>query len=230
MEAQAGGEAVPQDSMFAFFNRLEKLRKKTTFAFIARHPGSIVAAAEVQDLFLYNPDVSQFDSVVQLLDSTVLKTSVGKEIIKRLDIARRTDIGQPAPQFTMNDVAGRPVELSSLFGKYLLIDFWASWCGPCREDNPNLVKTWRDYNRKGFDIVSVSLDDAKDKDKWIAAIKKDQLSWLQVSDLKGWDNAAARMYGINGIPMNFLLDPKGNIIAKGMRGTELRRKVESLVR
>ncbi|MFM7195498.1 MAG: redoxin domain-containing protein, partial [Bacteroidota bacterium] len=230
MSAAAPDQQLPQDSVFAMYEQLNKARQKITIDFVSLHPSSVVSANEVLEMFMYNPDPKKFDSAFHLLDSSVVQTSTGKELIKRLEIAKRTDLGQPAPLFTMDDQQGRPIELSRQLGKYLLIDFWASWCGPCREDNPNLVKAYQEYGKKGFGIVSVSLDSEKDRDKWLEAIRKDKLTWVQVSDLKGWENAAARTYGINGIPMNFLLDPDGRIIAKGLRGSDLRRKLAGLIR
>ena len=231
LEMSQGGKdgSLPQDSIFARFNKIDKIRRAIVFRFIAMHPASAVALNEVKEMFAYNPDARQFDSVFHLLDSSARNSPTGREVATQLEIARRIDIGQPAPLFNMDDQQGRPIELSKQLGKYLLIDFWASWCGPCREDNPNLVQAYKDYGRRGFGIVSVSLDSENDRDKWLEAIRKDKLTWVQVSDLKGWDNAAARLYGINGIPMNFLLDPEGRIIAKGMRGTALRKKLAELI-
>lgn len=220
---------INQDSIFARYNEIDGLRKKLTISFVAAYPNTMVSLNEVLEMFLYNPDAKQFDSAVQLLDTALLNSESGRELVKRLDIAKRTDIGMPAPEFSMKDVSGKEIELRSRYGKYLLLDFWASWCGPCRQDNPNLVRTYSDFSKKGFDIISVSLDEQRDRDKWLDAIRKDGLTWLQLSDLKGWDNIAARLYGINGIPMNFLLDPQGRIIAKGLRGNDLRKKVESLL-
>jgi thiol-disulfide isomerase/thioredoxin len=119
------------------------------------------------------------------------------------------------------------VSLSSFKGKYFLLDFWASWCGPCRRENPNVVKAYRQYHNKGFDILGVSLDDSKDD--WLKAIKKDGLSWTQVSDLKGWKNEAATLYGIQGIPMNFLIDKEGKIIAKNLRGQDLEKRLAEVL-
>ncbi len=231
LEMSKGGKdgSLPQDSIFARFNKIDKIRKGIVFRFIAMHPSSVVALNEVKEMFAYNPDARQFDSAFHLLDSSARNSPTGREVAAQLEIAKRIDIGQPAPLFNMDDQQGRPIELSKQLGKYLLIDFWASWCGPCREDNPNLVQAYKDYGRRGFGIVSVSLDSENDRDKWLEAIRKDKLTWVQVSDLKGWDNAAARLYGINGIPMNFLLDPEGRIIAKGMRGTALRKKLAELI-
>jgi peroxiredoxin len=118
--------------------------------------------------------------------------------------------------------------LSSFRGKYLLIDFWASWCGPCRQENPTVVKAFNQFNQKGFTILGVSLDQPGAKSKWMDAIHKDGLTWTQVSDLKFWDNAAAKLYGVRGIPQNYLLDPTGKIIAKNLRGEALMKKLAEI--
>jgi thiol-disulfide isomerase/thioredoxin len=126
----------------------------------------------------------------------------------------------------MNDLNGNPLLLSSLYGKYLLVDFWASWCGPCRRENPNVVAAYKRFHEKGFDILGVSFD--KEKDKWQQAVKDDRLAWNHVGDLKGWGNAAGKLYAINSIPANVLLDPEGIIIAKNLREKELHSFLEAL--
>jgi peroxiredoxin len=140
----------------------------------------------------------------------------------------QTEIGKPAPDFTQNDIHGNPVTLSSFKGQYVLVDFWASWCGPCRAENPAVVKAYRRFHSKGFTVLGVSLDD--EKNSWEEAVKKDGLDWTQVSDLKGGYNSVALLYDVKMIPMNYLLDKEGKIIARGLRGRQLEKKLAEIVR
>ncbi len=149
-----------------------------------------------------------------------------KMLDEQIDKLQKIDIGQPAPVFVQNDTAGNPVSLDSFKGKYLLIDFWASWCGPCRQENPNVVAAYQKYHDKGFDVLGVSLD--RSRAPWIKAIADDKLTWTHVSDLKYWNNEASKMYAVSSIPANFLLDPEGNIIAKDLRGDNLQKKLKEI--
>lgn len=147
---------------------------------------------------------------------------------KRIALVKKTSEGVEAQDFTQPDVDGKPVKLSDYRGKYVLIDFWASWCAPCRRENPNLVRSYAKYQKKGFEILGVSMDKAADKSKWLKAIQDDGLTWRQVGDLKGWENEAGAMYDVKAIPMNFLVDPNGKIIAKYLRGEELDKKLAEI--
>ena len=163
----------------------------------------------------------------ELLSDTALKSTIGNQLTERIIIIKKTAIGQTLIDFTMNDTEGNPVKLSEASaGKYLLVDFWAAWCSPCRAENPNVLANYNKYHAKGFDVLGVSFDEKEDN--WLKAVKDDQLPWLQISDLKGWNNAAGKLYGIRSIPQNILLNPEGVIIAKNLRGDALGQKLEEL--
>ncbi|SKD09910.1 Peroxiredoxin [Chitinophaga ginsengisegetis] len=166
------------------------------------------------DAIAAEKEFNQFDELLRQSD-------LGKELGTRIAKVKKTQEGAAAPDFTQLDASGKPVKLSDFRGKYVLLDFWASWCGPCRRENPNVVKAYNNFKDKGFTVLGVSLDKPDDREKWLAAIEKDGLQWTQVTDLKAWDNEAAKLYEVNAIPMNFLIDPNGKIIGKYLRGEAL---------
>ena len=139
-------------------------------------------------------------------------------------------VGREAPDFAMPDVTGKQVKLSSFKGKYVLVDFWASWCAPCRQENPNLVKAYHQFKDKNFTVLGVSLDRPGQKDNWVKAINDDKLAWTNVSDLQFWNSEVVSLYGFNGIPFNILVDPQGKVIAEGLRGQSLVEKLGEVLR
>jgi peroxiredoxin len=139
-------------------------------------------------------------------------------------------VGKEAPDFSMPDVNGKEVKLSSFRGKYVLVDFWASWCGPCRSENPNLVNAFNQFKNKNFTVLGVSLDRPGQKDKWLQAINDDKLAWTNISDLQSWNSPVVSLYGFDGIPFNVLLDPQGKVIAESLRGPALEGKLEEVLK
>jgi peroxiredoxin len=196
--------------------------------FLKTHSNSNVALYAIKEYAGWDIDPAKVEPLFNSLSSPVKAWPSARALKERIEVAKKTAIGNYAMDFTQNDTLGKPVSLSSFRGKYVLVDFWASWCGPCRRENPNVVKVFNKFSDKNFTILSVSLDRPDAKDKWLYAIHKDGLTWTHVSDLKYWDNAVAKKYGIRAIPQNLLLDPKGKIIAKNLRGADLDVKLSEI--
>lgn len=172
-------------------------------------------------------ELPELEEIAATFDTALAQSQYAQTVMKRIGILQSVAVGQIAPDFTMSDSLGNPVALSSLKGKVLLVDFWASWCGPCRAENPNVVKAYKAFSKKGFDILGVSFD--QNREKWLKAVKSDQLTWNHVSDLKGWGNAAGKLYGVNSIPASVLLDKDMRIVARNLRGEELTAKLTELL-
>ncbi|MCX6286741.1 MAG: TlpA disulfide reductase family protein [Bacteroidetes bacterium] len=205
---------------------LDKAVKANVVAFSKANPASVIGPYLIMRS-AYQFELPELEESSAAFDTSLNTSTYVQTIRKRIDVLKSVQIGQVAPDFTMNDTTGKPLTLSSLKGKILLVDFWASWCGPCRGENPNVVKAFKAYNKKGFDILGVSFD--KDHAKWVKAIKDDGLTWNHVSDLQGWNNSAGKLYGVMSIPANVLLDKDQKIIGRNLRGEDLTKKLTELL-
>jgi len=186
-----------------------------------------VASPYILKRISYSLEVNKLDSMVNLLDTNLNQSVYYAELKDKIETLYSVEVGKTAPDFALNDTTGTPIAMSSFKGKYLLLNFWASWRGTCRKENPNNVALYNDYKEKGFEILGVSFDNKNEN--WLKGIQEDGLTWPQVSDLKGWKSAAGKLYGVSAIPHTVLLDKEGVIIAKNLRGEKLREKVAELL-
>lgn len=228
-EAKSKNDQVTMQNKYNEYQALDKEVKTAVIEFIKKHPKSAVSGYAIYYNYQNaNVTVEELQAVVGLLDKSILKTKYGKLGQEKLNQILGTTVGYPALDFSQASPEGKMISLSELKGKYVLLDFWASWCGPCRQENPNVVAAFNKYKDKGFTVFGVSLD--QNKERWLGAIKSDNLTWTHVSDLKGWGNEVAKMYGISSIPQNLLLDKDGKIIAKNLRGPDLDAKLAEIVK
>ncbi len=216
------------DRIEAEFDKLTASKNVKNKQFLAENPSSPIAMFIFRQWAGYDINADEAEPIFLTLSEKLRSGPAGKEMAEKIEIAKKTGVGRMAMDFTQNDTLGNPVSLSSFKGKHVLIDFWASWCGPCRQENPNVVKAFNNYKDKGFTVLGVSLDQPNAKDKWMKAIHDDKLTWTQVSDLKYWKNEVAVQYGIQAIPQNYLIDPQGKIIGKNLRGEALNKKLEEI--
>ena len=191
-----------------------------------REMGSSIAVLQAVNYIDKDQEFPFIDSIAQVVNVEIPDYKIKRDFIEEIEKLRKLAVGSPAPDISLPDPDGNIVKLSSLKGSYVLIDFWASWCAPCRKENPNVVRLYQQYHDQGFEIFGVSLD--RKAEDWVKAIKDDGLTWTQVSDLKYFESEAAREYNINAIPATILLDRDGNIIAKNLRGKMLENKLADL--
>lgn len=213
-----------QNSIIAAAEKNYKLQ------FISENPNSLFAVLLLTEM-VSRKEVTAADATdfTNNLSPKVAATTNATSLKSMIANMKKADVGSEAPNFTAPTPEGEMLSLNEVLGKYTIIDFWASWCKPCRRENPNVVKVYQEYHDKGLNIISVSLDKAGQKNRWIKAIQDDQMDWHHVSNLKGWSDPIAKTYSVRSIPATFLLDEEGNIIAKNLRGDALDTKIASLL-
>jgi peroxiredoxin len=228
MEQSALDESKGAELSEAAKKKIDSLYQQFTIIskrFVRDNTKSFVSIYLLNDL-TFSTAVEQLDTLFNALDQHIKKSGFGKMIEDRIAIMKITDVGKFALDFSQPDTLGQTISLSSFKGKYVLLDFWASWCGPCRAENPHVLKAYNQFKDQGFTVLGVSIDN--NRKAWLKAVQEDQMLWTHVCDLKS-ENEAARLYGIHGIPSNFLIDPTGKIIAKNLRGDDLLHKLEDVL-
>ena len=209
---------------------LHRQEREHLEAYARLHPDELISLVALKRSLLPVPDdIHVTGRLFDALDSSVRSSPQGRQLAQRIAVYASVAVGEKAPDFSMADTLGNPIRLSAYRGKYLLLDFWASWCGPCREENPIVLAAYKKFHGRNFEILSVSLDRPGRRADWVKAIRQDGLPWQQVSDLQFWNSVAARLYSIQSIPQTFLIDPSGKIVAVNLRGDELSKMLDKIL-
>lgn len=224
------GKPVDKNALQAKLKVIQSEYHTALKNFIIANPDSYLSLLTIGTLGGPSPDPNELLPILDGMSKDMKETETAREMRNALESLKTTAIGAMAPDFEQADTLGHQVRLSSFRGKYVLLDFWASWCGPCRQENPNVVRVYNQYKSKNFTIIGISLDRPGATFAWTEAIKSDHLNWTQLSDLKFWNNAVARLYYVQSIPKNFLIDPTGKIIAQDLRGDDLETELQKVLK
>lgn len=213
------------------FDELTQLSHQISLEYIDKHPASAYALNAIKEVdnggYILHAEV--VEPLFKKLSPEIQESEAGKAFGARIEKAKKLSVGQLAPVFSAPDTTGKIVSVEEYKNRYVLIDFWASWCKPCRAENPNVLKAYNKYKDKNFTVLGISLDNEKAKAAWLKAINDDGMPWTQISDLKGWSSPAAELYDVHAIPQNYLLDPSGKIVAKNIRGEKLHKTLEEIL-
>jgi len=232
-------EAMPKEKqkdtvVFRSFTQREQQLLQDSYdvhlAFANEHPDAYLSVISLSHIAAQPTMTQRAAKAYARLSPRLKQTTIGQGIAVQLAAPENTRIGKLAPDFEQTNPQGKKVRLSDFRKQYVLLDFWASWCGPCREENPNVLKAYNRWKDKGFTVFGVSLDGPGQRAAWLKAIESDGLVWPQVADMKGWENSVAKIYGVRSIPLNFLIGPDGKIIAKDLRGPALTAELEKLLK
>ena len=228
IQAKNQNDTATMKKIQSDYEKLDKGIKTEIDEYLKSHPKAFISALLIKSLFgEYEPNITKIETLYKGLDKTIQDTKVGKSILKNLSDFKTVKVGRRAPEFSAPNPEGKVVALSQSLGKITIIDFWASWCSPCRKENPNMVKLYSEFHDKGLNIIGVSLD--KDATKWKEAIANDNLTWTQVSNLKEWKEPIAIQYGVKEIPSTYVLNQYGIVVAKNLSDDALKAKITELL-